>query len=103
MQKLFVYLAHRDTTAQISHLIIVVLKVWMLTLELNHLQPGDPLLLFGCHQITVRIPPLWFSAKGSYFCINILSTSTKLTEYNHVIQKSYIKHQPWKCALFVAK
>lgn len=67
MQKKLVYLAHEDSRAQISHLVIVVLEVWMLTLQLNHLQPGDPLLLFGCHQITVRIPTLWFSTNGSFF------------------------------------
>lgn len=67
MQKKLVYLAREDSRAQISHLVIVVLEVWMLILQLNHLQLGDPLLLFGCHQITVRIPTLWFSTNGSFF------------------------------------
>lgn len=46
------------------HLVIVVLKVRMFALQLNHLQPGDPVLLFGCHQITVRIPAVSFSING---------------------------------------
>lgn len=36
----------------------------MFALQLNHLQPGDPLLLFGGHQIAVRIPALCFSING---------------------------------------
>lgn len=51
-----------------SHLVIVVLKVGPLALQLDHLQPGDPLLLFGCHQVAVRIPALSFptQARRSY-------------------------------------
>lgn len=51
-----------------SHLVIIVLKVRMLALQLNHLQPGDPVLLFGRHQITVRIPALSFSINGRRLC-----------------------------------
>ncbi len=59
-----------DPRTQISYLVVVVLEVWMLTLQLNHLQLGDPLLLFGSHEITVRIPALCFSTNRSYVSIN---------------------------------
>ena len=56
-----------DAGANISHLVVVVLMVRILTLQLDHLQPGDPLLLFGRHEITVRIPILCFSTEVILF------------------------------------
>lgn len=50
-----------STASAQSHLIVVVHEVRMLALQLDHQQPGDPLLLLGCHQIAVRIPVLSFS------------------------------------------
>lgn len=45
-----------------SHLVIIVFEVGMFTLQLNHLQPGDPLLLLGRHQVGIWIPAFWFSS-----------------------------------------
>lgn len=44
------------------HLVVIVFKVRVFTLQLNHLQPGDPLLLLGRHQVRVWIPAIWFSS-----------------------------------------
>lgn len=60
---------YKGGSSKVFYLVIVVLKVRILTLQLNHLQPDDPLLLFGSHEITVRIPALWFPTKGRIcFC-----------------------------------
>lgn len=53
----------RHANGEESHLVIVVLEVGLLALQLDHLQPGDPLLLFGRHQVAVRIPALTFSTR----------------------------------------
>lgn len=44
------------------HLVVIVFKVGVFTLQLNHLQPSDPLLLLGRHQVGERIPAIWFSS-----------------------------------------
>lgn len=76
-----------------SHLVIVVLKVRVLALQLDHLQPGDPLLLLGRHQVAVRIPALSLStrARGSYKRATPWTRSS-LTE---------AFRPPWECTLFL--
>lgn len=56
---------NNDETSKSSYLVVVVLKVRILTLQLNHLQPGDPLSLFGRHEITIRIPAIKLSTNTS--------------------------------------
>lgn len=96
-----VIISYDATRSQISHLVIVVLQVWMLTLQLNHLQPGDPLLLFGRHEITVRIPALWFSTNRSYISVNnpsfFHSMKTKVQGCD------LMKHQPLEYTLFLTE
>lgn len=69
--------------AFISYLIVVVFKVRILTLQLDHLQPGDPLLFFGRHEVTVRIPALWLSISRSDLAVSIANDPTRSNSSLH--------------------
>lgn len=48
--------APNQVTISKANLIVVVIQIWVCTLQLHHLDLSYPLLLFLSHQITVGVP-----------------------------------------------